>query len=222
MVLSRFTNIYNYMKINFKLVNYYIDFSLNDLNIFTFIFEYAEYYTGISRVVWFLTFYVLLVMSFIMKYTGELTCTAAICVYPAFMSLYAVEYEEIEEHSRLLVFWIIFAIFVLLQHAMRNILNKLIYYWCLKFLLFTWLYCSWLNSSSRYLYYNIIRPFYRKSIGNQKKVVDSKIKASIFVRRSTQMNLFKTRKSFKVMKNIARNKSDAMTAPKFVGEDESD
>lgn len=121
-------------------------------------FTLVENKTGIDRVYLFVQIVICLVIYLLLGVGQQLVCNLIGFVYPAYCSLKALETSQKEDDTKWLTYWVIFALFTLIEFFSNYILALLPFYWVLKCFFYVWLMAPTEYNGSLLLYRRIIRP----------------------------------------------------------------
>ncbi|KFD51433.1 hypothetical protein M514_07646, partial [Trichuris suis] len=121
-------------------------------------FGKVEEYCGWSRDNSFWSFIAFLALYLIFGDYADLICNLICTVQPAYMSLVAIEMRDDEENIQWLTYWVIFALFSIIDYASNVVISYLPIYWLLKSTLFLWLSLSVYKGALR-VYNFLLRGF---------------------------------------------------------------
>jgi len=99
------------------------------------------------------------------SFTGELLCTILGCAYPMYASFLALEEGNLQQVSRWLMYWVVFAAVTLANTVFRGVLCWLPFYYLMRMLLIAWLFTPKFGAEG--VYHLFVRPVlrtYRTSI----------------------------------------------------------
>mmetsp|Transcript_18214 Transcript_18214/g.29610 ORF Transcript_18214/g.29610 Transcript_18214/m.29610 type:complete len:161 (+) Transcript_18214:57-539(+) len=94
-----------------------------------------------------------------------LLCNLVGFVYPAYASFRAIETEEKEDDTQWLTYWVIYAIFNLIETFVDMILFWFPFYYSFKFGLLIWLFLPNVRGA-QYVYTTVVNPLFQKHIAN--------------------------------------------------------
>ncbi|CDW52322.1 receptor expression enhancing protein 5 [Trichuris trichiura] len=121
-------------------------------------FDKIEEYSGWSREKCFWWFATCLAAYLVVGDYGDLICNLICIVHPVYMSLWAIEMRDDEENTQWLTYWVIFALFSIVDYASEALMGYFPIYWLAKCVLFLWLSLSIYKGALR-VYHFLLRGF---------------------------------------------------------------
>ncbi|XP_043674748.1 receptor expression-enhancing protein 5-like [Vespula pensylvanica] len=122
------------------------------------LFAFAEEKTGVNRVYIFVGFIVIFSLYLLIGVGQQLVCNIIGFVYPAYYSMKALESPMKEDDSKWLTYWIVFAVFTIIEFFSEFIVRWLPFYWLLKCIFYIWLMAPMEYNGSLIIYERIVRP----------------------------------------------------------------
>ncbi|KAI2798233.1 hypothetical protein RDWZM_004791 [Blomia tropicalis] len=120
----------------------------------------------------------LFVFYMVFGYFAQLICNFVGFIYPAYVSIKALESSSKEDDTRWLTYWVVFSAFSVAEFFSDFIFSWFPFYWLAKVLFLIWCYAPMKDNGSTYVYSRIIRPLFLKNtnkIDNFNKKVEAKI-----------------------------------------------
>jgi receptor expression-enhancing protein 5/6 len=93
---------------------------------------------------------------------AQLLCNLIGFIYPAMTSIKAIESRNKEDDTKWLTYWVVFALFSLLEFFSDILLSWFPIYWLAKCAFLIWCYAPGSLNGSHMIYHKIIRPFFLK------------------------------------------------------------
>jgi len=161
------------------MANYYNDFvtkldkCLHEKNRLTDVLEKVEKTTGVKRVyiaqgiLGFISLYM------IVGYFAELVCNMVGFLYPAYASIHALESPHKDDDSKWLTYWVVFALFGVIEFFSDIIFSWFPLYWLVKVIFLMWCFLPIANNGSNYIYSRFIRPVFLKNRKNINEALSS-------------------------------------------------
>ncbi|XP_047354272.1 receptor expression-enhancing protein 5-like [Vespa velutina] len=122
------------------------------------LFAFAEEKTGINRLYLFVGFIVIFSLYLLIGVGQQLVCNIIGFVYPAYYSMKALESPKKDDDSKWLTYWIVFALFTIIEFFSEFIVCWLPFYWLLKCIFYIWLMAPMEYNGSLIIYRRIVRP----------------------------------------------------------------
>ncbi|CAH0759742.1 unnamed protein product [Diatraea saccharalis] len=93
---------------------------------------------------------------------AELICNSIGFVYPAYMSMKALESPQKDDDTKWLTYWVVYACFSIVEYFSDFIVGWFPLYWLIKCVFVIWCYLPTDYNGSLVIYYRLIRPYYQK------------------------------------------------------------
>ncbi|KAJ1366225.1 hypothetical protein KIN20_026829 [Parelaphostrongylus tenuis] len=110
----------------------------------------------------------------IFGHSAELVCNFMGFIYPAYVSIKAIESATKDDDTQWLTYWVVFAVFSVIEFFSQQILAIFPVYWLSKSLFLLWLYLPSTMGATK-VYHRVIRPFvmrHQSSIERIEKIAD--------------------------------------------------
>jgi len=112
----------------------------------------AEKRTGVKKVYLALGGFATLFLMLFMNWAGSLITNLVGFVYPAYMSVHAVESPDKSDDTQWLIYWIVFAFFSIIEYFSYTVLYYFPFYYIVKLVLLMWLFLP--NTKGALVVYN--------------------------------------------------------------------
>merc|ERR1711970_450412 len=145
---------------------------LYEKNRFTKYVALAEEKTQVKREYLASGFLGLLSIYLIFGYGAELICNLIAFVYPALSSLKALETRRKEDDTRWLIYWVVFAIFSVIEFFSDILLSWVPFYFLAKLVFLIWCSAAIPYNGSDFIYAHFIRPRFLKNQSKIDKTMD--------------------------------------------------
>lgn len=144
-----------------------LDEALHEKNRVNDVLEKIESKTGVKRLHIALGFIALIGIYLMIGYGSDFLCNFIGFLYPAYASFKAIETKEKDDDTKWLTYWVVYAVFSLVEYFTDIFLFWIPLYWFLKcvFLMYLMAPTSWNGSIT--IYYKIIRPL---ALRHEKKI----------------------------------------------------
>ncbi|CAD6215918.1 GSCOCG00000735001-RA-CDS [Cotesia congregata] len=126
------------------------------------LFSMAEAKTGIDRLYIFLGLVGFLALYLVIGVGQQLVCNIIGFVYPAYCSMKALESRSKEDDTKWLTYWVVFAVFTIIEFFSEYIVCWFPVYWLFKCIFYIWLMVPLEYNGSIVLYHRFIRPKFIK------------------------------------------------------------
>lgn len=145
-----------------------LDTALHDKNQpWTHALDWAEGKTGIKRLYLFMILVVMLGLYMVFGYAAQLLCNIIGFLYPAYRSIKALESPNKDDDTKWLTYWVVFALFSIIEYFSDILLYWFPFYWLFKCIFHVWCFVPIENNGSAVIYNRVIRPNFLK---HQEKV----------------------------------------------------
>ncbi|KAG5678979.1 hypothetical protein PVAND_008593 [Polypedilum vanderplanki] len=95
-------------------------------------------------------------------FAAELICNFIGIMYPAYVSMKAVETQDKSDDTKWLTYWVIFGTLTTIEFFSIYITKIIPFYWLLKCIFFIWCMAPIQNNGSIVMYNRVIRPYFLK------------------------------------------------------------
>lgn len=129
--------------------------------------DWAEGKTGIKRLYLFMILIVMLGLYMVFGYAAQLLCNIIGFLYPAYRSIKALESPNKDDDTKWLTYWVVFALFSIIEYFSDILLYWFPFYWLFKCIFHVWCFVPIENNGSAVIYNRVIRPNFLK---HQEKV----------------------------------------------------
>jgi len=107
----------------------------------------------------------------IVGHFAALVCNAVGFIYPAYASIHAIESHNTTDDTKWLTYWVVFAMFSVLEFFSDIIFSWFPIYWLAKIVFLVWCFMPLQNNGSILIYNKFIRPVFFQN----KEFVDAQI-----------------------------------------------
>jgi len=128
--------------------------------------EKIEKATGVKRIYIAQGILGLLSIYMIFGYFAELVCNVVGFVYPAYASIHALESQNKDDDTKWLTYWVVFALFSVVEFFSDIIFSWFPLYWLVKVVFLVWCFIPLQSNGSAYIYSRLIRPIFLKNRQN--------------------------------------------------------
>jgi len=128
----------------------------------TRILAQAEQKIGVDRLYVFIGGIAILGIWLVFGYAAQLVCNSVGFLYPAYVSIHAIESHDKQDDTKWLTYWVVFAVFSIVEYFADFIVGWFPLYWLIKCLFLVWLMIPTELNGSLILYKRIVRPYFLK------------------------------------------------------------
>jgi len=108
----------------------------------------------------------------IFGYGAELICNLIGFVYPAMCSMRALESSRKEDDTRWLTYWVVFAVFSVIEFFSDILLSWMPFYYLAKCVFLVWCYLPIAFNGSDFIYGRVVRPLFLRHQSKIDQTVD--------------------------------------------------
>jgi len=150
-------------------------------------FEFVEAKTNIPRLYLFFAAAGFCALYLIFGYGAQLLCNIIGVVYPAYVSIHAIETSPKDDDTKWLIYWVTYGIMSIIEYFSGVLTSVIPFYWLLKCAFLVWCMLPMEKNGSFIIYHRIVRPYFLKHhkvadkfiddvVGKATKTVDSVLK----------------------------------------------
>ncbi|OXU27232.1 hypothetical protein TSAR_011414 [Trichomalopsis sarcophagae] len=140
---------------------------------------FAEQKTGIDRLYVFVASVLFLALYLVVGIGQQLVSNVIGFLYPAYCSMKAIETKEKDDDTKWLTYWVVFAVFTIVEYFSDFIVGWFPVYWLVKCLFYIWLMIPTEYNGSLVLYRRVIRPKFIQYQPNVDNILNDARKATI-------------------------------------------
>ncbi|XP_055689047.1 receptor expression-enhancing protein 5-like isoform X2 [Lutzomyia longipalpis] len=125
----------------------------------------AETKSGVPRLYIFYGAVGLFALYLMFGWAAQLLCNVVGIIYPAYISMKAIESSTKVDDTKWLTYWVIYAVLSTAEFFSGFLTNFIPFYWLLKCIFLIWCMAPIEQNGSVFLYHRFIRPFFLKHTG---------------------------------------------------------
>lgn len=130
----------------------------------TALFDKAER-SGLDRLYFFIGGIAIVGLWLVFGFGAQLVCNSVGFLYPAYMSIHAIESHKKDDDTKWLTYWVVFALFSVIEYFADLIVGWFPLYWLIKCVFMVWLMIPTDFNGSLTLYNKLVRPYFLKHHG---------------------------------------------------------
>ncbi|XP_021963157.1 receptor expression-enhancing protein 6 [Folsomia candida] len=139
---------------------------LHEKNKFTEVIALAEQKTGVKRLYIVSGGVAFMSLWLIFGYGAQLLCNSIGFIYPAYASVKAIESPPKGDDTKWLMYWVVFALFSVVEFFSDILLNWFPLYWLVKCVFLIWCFIPLATNGTNVIYNRIVRPLFLKHQGH--------------------------------------------------------
>ncbi|XP_030081414.1 receptor expression-enhancing protein 5 isoform X2 [Drosophila hydei] len=139
-------------------------------------FDILEQRSGIDRVNIFAVSATFCALYLVFGCGAQLLCNIIGVLYPAYVSIHAIESSTKQDDTKWLIYWVTFGIFTVIEFFSHLLTNIIPLYWLFKCGFLIWCMLPVDNNGSVIIYNKLVRPHFLKHHASVDKIIDDGIR----------------------------------------------
>ncbi|EDW98704.1 receptor expression-enhancing protein 5 [Drosophila yakuba] len=139
----------------------------------TKVFDAVEEKTGVDRVNIFAGAVGLCALYLTFGWCAQILCNIIGVLYPAYISIHAIESSTKQEDTRWLIYWVTFGIFTVIEYFSGLLTSLIPFYWLLKCTFLIWCMLPNKHNGSTIIYHKLVRPYLLKHHESVDMIIDN-------------------------------------------------
>jgi len=135
---------------------------LNQKGVVDDTFKKLETKTGVKRLYIAYALIGIVVFWLMFGWGAPLVCNLAGFLYPAYCSIKALESRNMDDDTQWLTYWVVFALFSVLEFFSDILVGWIPFYWLCKCVFLVWCMAPLANNGSAVIYHRVVRPLFNK------------------------------------------------------------
>ncbi|XP_001361758.3 receptor expression-enhancing protein 5 isoform X1 [Drosophila pseudoobscura] len=140
------------------------------------VLDIVEERTSVDRVNIFFGAAAFCVLYLIFGYGAQLLCNIIGVLYPAYISIHAIESSTKQDDTKWLIYWVTFGIFTVIEFFSGVLTHIIPFYWLLKCAFLIWCMLPTEQNGSTIIYHKLVRPYFLKHHQSVDKLIDDGMK----------------------------------------------
>jgi len=150
----------------------YLDKQLQQKNKVTELLSLAEEKTGVKKLYLAAGGIGVLALWLVFGYGAQLLCNSIGFIYPAYASVKAIESPPTADDTKWLMYWVVFALFSVVEFFSDLLLNWFPLYWLVKCIFLVWCFLPIAANGTNVIYTRVVRPLFLKHQGSVDNLLD--------------------------------------------------